>query len=375
MKKRTQPKEVLHPDDKFFSVLMRETENARAYLTNFYPTLSEKLDLDSLELEDTTFVNPQFKLFDSDIVYRCRFKHSSEQLHFSLLWEHKTIPEREVAIQIGLYLFQALYKLVKDKDKELEPVIPLLFYNGKEGWEPKTIKELFDPHPFFDTFKPFLPNFTFLFKNITNTPHEELMAIKERFFRSAMIAMANRYKADLLIEHISIIFEEDDQDRLKSIATYFFAIIERSTESIKQTVDNLEFTTKSKLMSTLTLLRLEGREAGRLEGRKEGRLEGKEEGRLEGIIEGLKLGEEKAAYKKDILVIRNMTLEKISVDLIAKILEIKPSSIKKIQKDLKKEPKILAALLKKQNPEQIAKSLKLTVWFVEVIAEIAKKKK
>ena len=199
--------------------------------------------------------------------------------------------------------------------------------------------------------------------------------------------MANRYKADLLIEHISIIFEEDDQDRLKSIATYFFAIIERSTESIKQTVDNLEFTTKSKLMSTLTLLRLEGREAGRLEGkeegRKEGRIEGKEEGkiegkkkgRLEGIIEGLKLGEEKAAYKKDILFIRNMTLEKISVDLIAKILEIKPSSIKKIQKDLKKEPKILAALLKKQKPEQIAKSLKLTVWFVEVIAEIAKKKK
>ena len=100
MKKRRQPKEVLHPDDKFFSVLMRETENARAYLTNFYPALSEKLDLDSLELEDTTFVNPQFKLFDSDIVYRCRFKHSSEHLHFSLLWEHKTIPEREVALSL-----------------------------------------------------------------------------------------------------------------------------------------------------------------------------------------------------------------------------------------------------------------------------------
>lgn len=50
---------------------------------------------------------------------------------------------------------------------------------------------------------------------------------KGRFFRSAMFAMANRFRADLLIENISFIFEEENKDRLHGIATYFFAIIER----------------------------------------------------------------------------------------------------------------------------------------------------
>jgi len=37
MKKQSK-KEVLHPDDNFFKAIMRETENARAYLVNFYPS-------------------------------------------------------------------------------------------------------------------------------------------------------------------------------------------------------------------------------------------------------------------------------------------------------------------------------------------------
>jgi len=357
MKKQTPKKEVLHPDDHFFSVVMREAENARAYLVNFYPKLAKKLDTNSLELANTSFVNPQFKVFDSDIVYRCRFKDSSEQLYFSLLWEHKTLPDKEVAIQVGLYIYQALYSLVKDKDRNLEPVIPLLFYNGKEKWEPKTIRELFKDHPFFDTFQQYLPNFDFLFKNITDTPHEELLAIEERFFRSAMIAMANRYKADLLIEYISIIFEEDDQDRLKSMATYFFAVIERSSKGIQQVVDNLEFTTKSKIMSTLTMLR------------EEGKLEGIELGKKEGI----QLGKKEGIYKRNVIIIRNMIMEKISINKISTFLSLSPNYVKDLQKDLQKESSILALLAVKKKPQQIAKQIKVNIWLVEVINELAKK--
>jgi len=357
MKKQKQTKEVLHPDDHFFSVVMREPENARAYLLNFYPQLSQQLDLDSLQLGDTTFINPQFKTFDSDIVYRCRFKDASEELYFSLLWEHKAYPEEEVGIQMGLYILQALYTLSKDKDKKLEPVIPLLFYNGKNKWEPKTIKELFQEHRFFDTFKAYLPNFDFLFKNITGTPHEELLAIEDRFLRSAMIAMASRYNADLLIEYISIIFEDDDQDHLKFMATYFFAVIERSSEEIKKAVENLEFTIKSKIMSTLTILRAEGFQIGFLEGEQK----------------GIQKGRQEEAYKKDVIAIRNMTQQKFEISMIALVLDITTGYVQQIQKDLKKEATIIAALAKKQSPARIAKRLKVSEWLVEVIQEIQKK--
>jgi len=73
------------------------------------------------------------------------------------------------------------------------------------------------------------------------------------------------------------------------VGTYFFAVIERSSEDIKKVVENLEFTTKSKIMSTLTILR--------------------EEGRLIGLLEGIKKGRKEWEYKKDVIAIRNMTLK------------------------------------------------------------------
>ena len=349
--KKQNKKEVLHPDDNFFKIIMREAKNARAYLVNFYPSIAALIDLDTLQLSNTSFTNAKFKTFNSDIVYRCQFKESTEAIYFSLLWEHKSEPEEHVAIQVGLYMMEALYTLVKKKDTKLEPVLPLIFYNGKEGWQPKTITELFQNHPYFDSFKAYLPNFQFLFKNITNTPPEELLAIEERFFRSSMIAMANRFNADLLIENISIIFEEDNPERLLKIATYFFAIIERSPKKFQEVVENIEFTTKSKIMSTLALIKKEGRE------------------------EGLEEGIEKGQYKTSIITIRNLTLKKFDIPFIAEVSGNTITFVKQVQKDLKLEDKIKTLLKKKETPAAIAKKLKVSEWFVEVIRDLGKKKK
>ena len=147
------------------------------------------------------------------------------------------------------------------------------------------------------------------------------------------------------------------------MATYFFAVIERTTKTIQEVVENLEFTTKSKVMSTLNLLRAEGRKIG------------EEIGRQEGIKLGEKKGIRKGDYKKDVIAIRNMTLKKFPLTTITEILGITKSYVQKIQKALKKEADILAALAKKQTPTAIAKKLKVSVWLVEVLQELKKKKK
>lgn len=131
------------------------------------------------------------------------------------------------------------------------------------------------------------------------------------------------------------------------IATYFFAIIERSPKRIKEIVENIEFTTKSKIMSTLALI--------------------KKEGRAEGIEEG--------QYKKSITIIRNMTLKKLDIPFIAEISGNNIIFIQQVQKDLKLEGKIKTLLKKKETPAAIAKKLKVSEWFVEVIRDLSKKKK
>ena len=179
--------------------------------------------------------------------------------------------------------------------------------------------------------------------------------------------------------YISIIFDNDDQDHLKSVGTYFFAVIERSSEEIKKVVENLDLTTKNKIMNTLTLLREEGRLMGLLEGIEEGRKEGKQigikEGKQIGIKEGKQIGIKETEYKKDVIAIRNMTLKKLEPTVIAEFLSLTIKHVQQIQKQLKKETSIFAALAKKQkqSPAQIAKRLKVSEWFVEVLQEVQKK--
>ena len=141
----------------------------------------------------------------------------------------------------------------------------------RQDWQPKSVFELFEAHPRFDFFKPYLPNFNFLFQNITKEPIEKLVAIEVAFFRSAMIAMANRFNADNLIkQEYSFIFEIEDDDQLYTFMTYFSAIVERSPRKLKEVLEDISFTTKPKVMSTLAMLRAEGRAEGRVEGKIEG---------------------------------------------------------------------------------------------------------
>ncbi len=241
---------------------MSEVENATAYLVEFYPEMAAILDLPSIQLASKSFMQPALKLFKADVVYRCKFKGSEEELYFVLLWEHKSKPDKYVAIQVGLYILLTLYEMTKAEDPKLEPILPLVFYNGKEDWQPKTIVELFEEHPFFDTFKQYLPTFDFLFNNISSLSTEELLQLQVSYFSRAMTAMAFRFRPGLLLKNISFIFEENDRDRLLTLAVFFFAVIDRSPNYIQEQIKNIEFTTKSKVMSTLAQLKAEGKIEG-----------------------------------------------------------------------------------------------------------------
>jgi len=160
-------KKIQHPDDKLFKKVMEDKANAKAYLEEFYPELAKNLDLDRLQIQSESFLTPQFSAFKSDIIYRCPFKDSDEYIQYALLlWEHKSKPKKWVAIQLGLYIFLALEKMEKEKGRTIEPIIPLLFYNGKEKWIPKTLAELFSEFKFYHLIKDFIPSFDFLFKNL-----------------------------------------------------------------------------------------------------------------------------------------------------------------------------------------------------------------
>ena len=289
-------RKIHHPDDNFFKKVMEEKSNAKAYLETFYPELASHLNLADLEIQPKSFLTPQFSSFKADIIYRCSFKAASEEcMHFALLlWEHKVKPKKWVAIQLGLYIFLALDKMEKAKGVQVEPIIPLLFYNGKEKWIPKTLKELFKEFDYYPLLKDFIPDFKFLFKNITGTPSEKLIKINTAFFRSAMIAMANRHSADLIYSKFSFIFDLKDDYHLEVLMAYTLSMINRSPKEIKETFMNLDLTIdKNRIMSTLEMILKEGEEVGLKRGFKQGEQIGMKKGEQIGMKKGEQIGMKK----------------------------------------------------------------------------------
>jgi len=264
-------KEVFQPDDRLFKRMTEDKENVKAYLRHFYPEIAAMADLETLKEAPIKSTLPSLKLFKADAIYRCRFKGTTdEHFYFSLIFEHKSSPDNYVAIQLGLYIMLLLYKLSKRKDKGIEPVLPLIFYNGKEKWEPKTIRQLFSAHPHYDYLEPYLPDFRFLFKNIVDEPIVELLKIELSYLRSILLSMALRHEPELLFKHLSLILELEGKDKLYTIIIYVLAIVERSPEQFMEELKDIEFTTKPDAMSTLEMLKEEGRQEGRKEGESKG---------------------------------------------------------------------------------------------------------
>ncbi|WP_160213785.1 Rpn family recombination-promoting nuclease/putative transposase [Phaeodactylibacter xiamenensis] len=259
---------IHQPDDRFFKSVMSDPEVVKAYLQHFYPEIAGIADFSTLQQQNTQSMRPNLKLFSADVVYRCRLKGGSgEHFHFCLLFEHKSEPDEHVAVQIGLYIFLLLREQIKASKQPLEPVLPLLFYNGKATWQPKRIREIFKVHPSYEVLKPYLPDFRFLFEDAHRLPPEELLKLDLSYFRSTVLSMALRHKPDLIFEYIEVIFEgAEDSDQVLSIITYILGVAERSPKRFLEELENTEFTTKPNVMSTLEQLLEMGREEGREEG-------------------------------------------------------------------------------------------------------------
>ena len=276
-------KQVFQPDDRIFRKMMEDKENVKAYLEHFFPKIAQIADLNSLRQENTSSLLPDLKLFLSDIIYRCRFRGSEKKhFYFSLLFEHKSAPDKHVAIQVGLYVMLMMHRMSRLNGQEIEPVVPLVFYNGKDAWKPQTLKQLFEKHPHFEKLQTYIPDFTFLFKDIAREPIERLLDIQLSYFRSLILSMALKHQPDLILNYITVIFDLKDKEQLRSAVVYFLAVIERSPREFMDELKNIEFTTKAETMSTLEMLLEQGRQEGLEIGIQKGIKEGLEKGIKEG---------------------------------------------------------------------------------------------
>ena len=128
--------DLTNPHDKFFKEIFGKPDLAADFVRNYLPpTIVDALDLASLEVQKESFVDEKLEESFADLIYRVRLRNSQETTFVCLLFEHKSNPDKWVALQILAYLLKFWERLKEQKAKKLPLIFPILFYHGQAKWK------------------------------------------------------------------------------------------------------------------------------------------------------------------------------------------------------------------------------------------------
>lgn len=290
----------MNPVNNVHDTLFRQTMSHRDVAADFMRTylparVTRHLLLDTLAVAKDTFVAADQRAHYSDMLYSVRLAGGKKAFVY-LLFEHKSSPDRFVALQLLRYMLE-IWELHRKQHKgcaSLPLVIPIVVYHGKSrrrGLRLSDLVELPDAE-----LKVYVPDFEQAFYDFSPDSDEEIKG--NILLRLALTCL--RAKNDPTVEgHVREIFRMldnlgDDATSLRwltTIAQYVFQTMDIDREVMQNIImKSLESGKEAAVMTLAERLRSEGRMEGLLEGRQEGRQEGRKEGRVEGRVEGEVLG-------------------------------------------------------------------------------------
>ena len=283
---------VSNPHDKFFKETFSRQENVRDFLQWTFPAeILKGLDLSSLAIDNTSYIDEELKEYFSDIVYNCNCRGNRSKI--AILFEHKSYAVEYPHLQLLRYLLKIWEGNIKQGERPV-PVIPVIFYHGKEAWKARRFDEYFGEVD--GLFHRFIPSFDYLLTDPSTYSNEE---IKSRVFTQvsleiALLLMKNIFSEAELAEGLKDFFEigrsyleEEEGLRFLEGAIRYLSKSEIEPEMVIDTIKTVSEKGGEFIMTMESILIERGVEKGRAEGIERGIEKGIEKGIAKGRIQGL----------------------------------------------------------------------------------------
>jgi predicted transposase/invertase (TIGR01784 family) len=119
--------------DIFWKLILLRIDCAIEFFQFLLKEKAEFLDLENLILIQEIYYRKKKLLYD--ILYQIPIRNSSEKLYFLL--EHKSRRANDIELQILRYK-QVIHKWQKKEFGKLFPIVPILFYQGLDNWDPES---------------------------------------------------------------------------------------------------------------------------------------------------------------------------------------------------------------------------------------------
>ena len=271
---------VENPHDRLFRKIESVKENCRDLIESTFPQeLVDKLDLDTLENDNTSYLDKKLKEYYSDLVYNCKYKGSGK-IKISILFEHKSYKPKNEYLQLLRYIL-AIWEHASENNEDIPVVLPVIFYHGETEWKKRTLLDYFKGAD--DNLCRIIPDFDYLLTDLNTFSDTDIMKVKFRNEINKVMALLfkhmrdEKYLRDRMKEIFSLVreyFEGDKSGVLVSFLVYIISITEIESEYISGCLEEVAPGGGEIAMTTAMKLIQKGREEGLQEGREEGRQEG-----------------------------------------------------------------------------------------------------
>lgn len=167
---------LTNPHDRFFRHFLGHPERARAFIRHFLPAqIVAHLELDTLQVVDASFVDPDLRSHQGDLLCRIRLRDGGEAYVY-LLFEHKSYPDPWVGWQMLRYMVR-IWEGMWQEERRLVPIVPVVVYHGERAWKAPTDFGTLLRVP--EEMRPHVPDFAYLLYdlNVIEDAHLQVNAM------------------------------------------------------------------------------------------------------------------------------------------------------------------------------------------------------
>ena len=272
--------EDLHqPNDKLLKATFSIPGNACAFFQHHLPKeIAACIVWDSLTLEPSSFVDPQFAASESDLLFHVKFEDTETLLY--LLFEHQSTEDPRMALRLLAYIVRIWERFgaANPAPAKLPPVFPIVLAQGRRPWKTSScLEDIIDLKASFShLLRPWQPSFVYHLLELVRTPYEALGGTPEGIL--ALRALKAEPVEELLSAPVwdTNLLGAISKAALERLMRYIFngevnktAFMERITQLHA-----------APLQSETMTLADQFREEGKKEGLSQGLNLGREEGRL-----------------------------------------------------------------------------------------------
>src|SRR5690625_2573181 len=133
---------IYQAHDKLFKESFGNVTVAQDFLQHYLPpALLKVVDLASLEISIDSFIEEGLQDSRSNLLNEAIIDGEKSYVYF--LFEHKSYPTKDIALQLLGYMLEIWKREVnKKKADALPPVLPLVIYHGGSRWKkPKLLRD------------------------------------------------------------------------------------------------------------------------------------------------------------------------------------------------------------------------------------------